>query len=60
MNSEWELMTIDELFRLRELMQEVLSEKLKGKKVELERRLQILNQPSSDKGPTKTQQKAQT
>jgi hypothetical protein len=50
-------MTIDELFRLRELMQDVLSERLKAKKVELERRLQILNLPSNDKGPTKTQQR---
>ena len=58
MNSEWESMTIDELFRLRELMQDVLSERLKAKKVELERRLQILNLPSSDIGPTKTQQRA--
>jgi hypothetical protein len=57
MNSEWESMTIDELFRLRELMQDVLSERLKAKKVELERRLQILNLPSNDKGPTKTQQR---
>jgi hypothetical protein len=44
-------MTIDELFALRELMQDVLNEKLKAKKVELERRLQELNQPSSDVGP---------
>ncbi|MFG3595188.1 hypothetical protein [Bradyrhizobium sp. RDI18] len=54
MNSEWETMTIDELFKLRELMQDVLSLKLKAKKAELERRLQILNQPSSDVGPTKS------
>ena len=54
MASEWESMTIDELFRLRELMQDVLSERLKAKKLELERRLQILNLPPSDKGPTKT------
>jgi hypothetical protein len=58
MASEWESMTIDELFRLRELMQDVLSERLKAKKLELERRLQILNLPPSDKGPTKTQQRA--
>jgi hypothetical protein len=43
-------MTIDELFWLRELMQDVLSERLKAKKAELERRLQILNLPSSDIG----------
>jgi hypothetical protein len=33
-------------------MQDVLSERLKAKKAELERRLQILNQPSSGAGPT--------
>lgn len=48
MNSEWESMTFDELFRLRELMQDVLSERLKAKKVELERRLQILNLPQNE------------
>ena len=46
MQSEWECMTIDDLFALREQMQEVLSAKLKAKKVELERRLQQLNQQS--------------
>jgi hypothetical protein len=46
MQSEWESMTIDDLFALREQMQEVLSAKLKGKKVELERRLRQLNQQS--------------
>ena len=46
-------MTIDELFELRELMQDVLSERLKAKKAEIERRLQILDQPSSGVGPTK-------
>jgi hypothetical protein len=44
--SQWESMTIDELFELRELMQDVLSETLKAKKAEIERRLQILNLPS--------------
>jgi hypothetical protein len=47
-------MTIDELFALREQMQEVLGAKLKAKKIELERRLQTLNQPSSDVEPTKS------
>jgi hypothetical protein len=51
--SQWEFMTIDELFELRQLMQNILSEKLKAKKADLERRLQILNQPTSD-GPTKS------
>ncbi|WP_334362497.1 MULTISPECIES: hypothetical protein [unclassified Bradyrhizobium] len=41
-------MTIDELFELRELMQDVLSEKLKAKKAEIERRLQTLNRPSGE------------
>jgi hypothetical protein len=44
--SEWDSMTIDELFALREQMQEVLSATLKAKKVELERRAQALNQQS--------------
>jgi hypothetical protein len=47
-------MTIDELFELRELMQDVLSEKLKARKAEIERRLQILNQPSNGGGSTKS------
>ncbi len=44
----WELMTVDELFALREQMQEVLSAKLNAKKAALERRLQSLNQLSND------------
>ena len=39
-------MTIDELFAVREQMQEVLGAKLKAKKVELEHRLRTLNQSS--------------
>ncbi len=46
--SEWESMTIDELFVLREQMHEVLSAKLLAKKAMLERRLETLNGPSSD------------
>ena len=46
-------MTVDELFALREQMQEVLSAKLTAKKVELERRLQVLNQQSISVGTTK-------
>lgn len=53
MKSEWESMTIDELFALRELMQEVISEKLLAKKAALERRLQSLNQLSNDVEATK-------
>ncbi|MCA6113944.1 hypothetical protein J6524_03250 [Bradyrhizobium sp. WSM 1738] len=51
---QWESMTIDELFALRELMQDVLSEKLKAKKAEIERRLQMLDLPSSSVGPTQS------
>ena len=47
MQSEWECMTIDDLFALREQMQDVLSAKLKARKVDLERRLQQLNQQST-------------
>ena len=47
MKSEWESMTIEDLLALREQMQDVLSAKLKAKKVELERRLRVLNQQSS-------------
>ena len=43
--SQWECMTVDELFTLRKLMHDVLSSKLKAKKAELERRLQELNPP---------------
>jgi hypothetical protein len=44
--SEWESMTIDELFALREQMVAVLSAKLVAKKAVLDRRLQQLNQQS--------------
>lgn len=48
MRSEWESMTIDELFSLREQMAAILSAKLVAKKVVLERRLEQLNQQPSD------------
>ena len=51
--SHWESMTVDELFALREQMQEVLRAKLKVKKAALERRLQSLNQLSNDIEATK-------
>ena len=54
MKSDWETMTIDELFALRELMQHAISERLQAKKLELERRLQILNKPPSHAAPTKS------
>jgi len=41
-------MTIDELFELRELMQDVLSERLKARKAEIERKLEMLDHPSRD------------
>jgi hypothetical protein len=50
--SQWESMTIDELMELRDLMQDVLSTKLKAKKAELERKLQTLNKSSGDVEPT--------
>ena len=51
--SHWESMTVDDLFALREQMQEVLSAKLKANKAALERRLQSLNQLSNDIEATK-------
>ena len=51
--SHWESMTVDDLFALREQMQEVLSAKLKANKAALERRLQSLNQLSNDVEATK-------
>ncbi len=54
LSDEWESMTIDELFELREMMQDVLSERLKARKAEIERKLQMLNQPSNDVGQTKS------
>jgi hypothetical protein len=53
MTSEWESMTIDELFALREQMQAVLIAKLVAKKADLERRLQMLDQLSSNEEPVK-------
>lgn len=46
MKSEWESMTIDELFAVREQMEEVLSAELKAKKAMLERRLRQLGEQS--------------
>jgi hypothetical protein len=46
MMSELESMTLDDLFALREQVREVLSAKLRAKKVELDRRLIQLNQQS--------------
>ena len=52
--SQWESMSVDDLFALREQMQEVLSNRLRAQKAELERRLQILNHQSNDDGPAKS------
>ena len=46
--SQWESMTNDELFALREQMQEILNAKLLAKKVTLERRLRTLNELSGN------------
>ena len=54
LSDNWESMTIDELFELRELMQDVLSERLKARKAEIERKLKMLDQPSNVVGPTKS------
>ena len=54
-SDDWESMTIDELFELRELMQNVLSERLKARKAEIERKLKTLDQPSKDVRPTKSE-----
>jgi predicted Fe-S protein YdhL (DUF1289 family) len=49
--SQWESMTIDELFELHQLMQAVLREKLAAKRETLENRLRQLNQLSDvDRG----------
>jgi len=44
--SEWESMTIDQLFALREQIQTVLGEKLVAAKAAVDRRLQLLNRRS--------------
>jgi hypothetical protein len=44
MKSEWQRMTVDELFDLHELMSAVLKRKLITEKAVLERRLEKLNQ----------------
>ena len=51
--SQWESMTNDELFALREQMREVLNAKLLAKKVTLERRLRTLNELSGNASAAK-------
>ena len=46
--SSWESMTIDDLFALREQVQEILRERLKAKHAELDRRLQALAPAPTD------------
>jgi hypothetical protein len=53
MRSEWESMSIEELFELHQQMQSVLREKLLAKKAALEDRLHQLNQPPSDAASAK-------
>jgi hypothetical protein len=52
--AQWESWTIDELFALRELMQDVLYKGLEAKKAELERRLRTLNQRLGEIGPAQS------
>jgi hypothetical protein len=46
--SNWEFMTIDDLLVLREQVQEVLRERLKAKRAQLDRRLQALAPAMTD------------
>ena len=48
MRREWESMSIEELFKLHQLMQSVLREKLIAKKKLVEDRLRQLTQPPGD------------
>jgi hypothetical protein len=50
MPSEWDSMSIEELFELHRLMQSVLREKLVARNKLLEDRLPQLNQPSDSEG----------
>ena len=56
MKREWESMTIDELFALRERIAEVLSAMLKARKSALERRFQTLSRLSDNVEVTKPRQ----
>ena len=50
---DWESMTIDDLCALREQVQQILRERLKAQRAELERRLQALAPASTDFGSIK-------
>lgn len=54
--SQWESMTSDELFALREQMQDALNVKLLAKKATLERRLQTLKGLSGNASARKPRQ----
>ena len=49
-SDDWGSMTIDQLFDLHQLMQDVLINRLKTRRAEIESQLEILNQPSKDVG----------
>ena len=51
--SNWESMTIDDLFALREQVHEIFRERLKAKRAELERRLQALAPAMTEAESTK-------
>jgi len=48
-----EAMTIEEMFKLRQAIQDLLSERLTSRKTEIERILKALKQPSVDVKPAK-------
>ena len=53
-SDDWEAMTIDQMFDLHRLMQDVLIERLTARRAEIESQLKILNQPSKDVAPKKS------
>lgn len=53
-SDDWESMTIDQMFDLHRLMQDVLIERLTARRAEIESQLKILNQPSKDVAPKKS------
>ena len=50
-SDDWKSMTIDQLFDLHRLMQDVLNERLTARKAEIETQLKILNQPPKNVAP---------
>jgi hypothetical protein len=51
--SNWESMTIDDLLALHEQVRELLRERLKAKRAELDRRLEALTRASTAIEPTR-------